>query len=91
MSKDLEEIYLDSLPIEIRYIKEQIMRFTQIVPPYNIAAYSEYLARGKALLDIDIRLSTILYTCNEKDEYYCDILPLVEKVDKIMELQKNSK
>lgn len=92
MSKNLEDIYLDSLPTEIRYIKEQIMRFTQIVPPYNIAAYSEYLARGKVLLDIDEKVSAILHTCDEKDEYYyMEIIPLIEKVNKIMELQRNSK
>ena len=92
MKVDLEKFYLESLPSEIRSIRVKIMDFTQIVPPYNIAAYSEYLVRCKRLLEIDQRLSSILYNYDEKDEfYYMEIDSLTEAVDKIIDLQRKSK
>lgn len=92
MAKSLTERYLDNLPIEIRYIIQQIIAFTQIVPPANIVAYKEYLARAKALFEIDKSVNSILYQCNKKDQYYfMSVIPLVERVNKIKELQSKCK
>ena len=92
MEKSLTELYLDNMPIEIRYIIQQIIKFTQMAPPANIVAYREYLARAKLLFEIDKSVNSILYHCDEKDEYYyMRVIPLVEKVNKIIELQTKSK
>lgn len=90
MKKSLTEIYFENLPIEIRYITQQIIEFTQLAPPVNIVAYREYLARASVLFDIDKEITTLRNTCSEKDEYYyMKIIPLVEKVNRIMQLQRN--
>ena len=91
-SGDLEEFYLDSIPPELRKIRKSIMDFTQIVPAGNIAAYSEYLARCAELLNIDKRISVLIWQEGEYDEYdYEEIRTIKEKVDTIIELQRKSK
>ena len=82
-------MYLYDLPDEIEYIVRQTIEFTQIAPVPDYALHREYLARWSKLFDIENSAINLLYTCEEKDDYYyMTVIPKIEQVNNIIKIQK---
>jgi len=85
----LPDAWFGEMPEEIEYIVRQTIEFTQIAPVPDYALHREYLARCSKLFDIENSAINLLYTCEEKDDYYyMTVIPKIEQVNNIIKIQK---